>query len=152
MGRRGNGEGYVFQLATGNWAGQLMDGYKEDGKKNIVCFYASTRGEVLQKMRRYKQAQEDGTEYMETDMSFSDWADAWYEDYKTQVQPSTYSNYRFTLKTLSLQRFRCLLSARGHCTACRGCLSYQSRQASSLHRKQEQLCRQDRGSGMPCGS
>lgn len=100
MGRRGNGEGYVFQLATGNWAGQLMDGYKEDGKKNIVCFYASTRGEVLQKMRRYKQAQEDGTEYMETDMSFSDWADAWYEDYKTQVQPSTYSNYRFTLKTL----------------------------------------------------
>lgn len=52
MGRRGNGEGYVFQLATGNWAGQLMDGYKEDGKKNIVCFYASTRGEVLQKMQK----------------------------------------------------------------------------------------------------
>lgn len=32
--------------------------------------------------------------------SFGTWADTWYEDHKTQVQPSTYSNYRFTLNLL----------------------------------------------------
>ena len=33
-------------------------------------------------------------------MSFSVWAEQWYQDYVTQVQPSTYSSYRYTLKLL----------------------------------------------------
>ena len=31
---------------------------------------------------------------------FKDWALLWYEDHKTEVQPSTYSNYQYTLNTL----------------------------------------------------
>lgn len=33
-------------------------------------------------------------------MCFSDWADTWYGDYKSEVQPSTYSGYQYTLKAL----------------------------------------------------
>lgn len=31
---------------------------------------------------------------------FSGWADEWYAEYRLQVQPSTYSNYRYTLRIL----------------------------------------------------
>lgn len=41
----------------------------------------------------------DGRHY-DDDNQFGAWADIWYEDHKTQVQPSTYSGYQYTLKLL----------------------------------------------------
>lgn len=100
MGRRSNGEGSLQKKANGKWCGQLMDGYREDGNRNIIYFTAKTKGEVLDKIRSYWNQKETGGKILTQAISFSDWADTWYADYKSQVQESTYSSYLYTLKVL----------------------------------------------------
>lgn len=95
-GKRSHGEGYVRQLPSGNWRGQLMDGYTDDGKKNTISFSAPTKKEVLAMMREY-QMQKEAHVHINKKLQFSDWAEKWYEGYSDQVQPSTYCNYRYTL-------------------------------------------------------
>lgn len=99
MGKRANGAGYFKKLPSGNWLGQIMDGFTPMGKRNIVSFTAPIKGEVQAKIRRYLTDKEEGT-LIRKNMPFSDWADTWYKDYKGQVQPSTYSGYRYTLNLL----------------------------------------------------
>jgi len=100
MGKRSNKEGYFQKLPSGNYRGQIMDGYRPDGKKNIVSFTARTKGEVQEKIRRYLSDKESGVLAQKEHTPFNIWADTWYMDYKDQVQPSTYANYQYTLKTL----------------------------------------------------
>ena len=33
-------------------------------------------------------------------MTLGDWGDLWYKDYRSQVQPSTYYSYQFTLQII----------------------------------------------------
>lgn len=100
MSKRSNGDGSVSRLSNGKWRGQVMDGYKPNGKRNIVSFTAPTKGEVQQLMRRYLEGIDLEEDAERTAPSFSEWADHWYKDYNGQVQPSTYSGYQYTLKTL----------------------------------------------------
>lgn len=100
MNKRSNGEGCFRKLKSGTWRGQIMDGYRADGKRNIVSFTAPTKSEVQQKIRRYLADKAAGLTTLSRSMSFSVWAEQWYQDYVTQVQPSTYSSYRYTLKLL----------------------------------------------------
>lgn len=99
MKRKMNGAGNIFRLKNGKWHAQLMVGYYPDGKKNIVYFTADTKGEVQQMVRNYQQEHAENTDTKES-VSFAEWANAWYQDYQTEVQRSTYSNYKFTLNTL----------------------------------------------------
>ena len=99
MKRRSNGEGSVRKLPSGNWSAQIMIGYTAEGKRKIKSFTASTKTEVQQKVRLYL-VNLDAAQKAEATISFSHWADTWYADYRTQVEPSTYWNYGFTLKTL----------------------------------------------------
>ena len=96
MGKRSNGEGHYIKLSSGSWRCQLMDGYKEDGKPKMKSFTAPTKSEVQQKVRSYLEKREAGITVPDS-ISFEHWATSWYEDYKTQVQPSTYDNYKYTL-------------------------------------------------------
>ena len=98
-GKRSNGEGSVRKTKNGSWRGEIMDGYTPDGKKNIVRFTAETRAEVLDKLRAYRAGMDSGV-HIDKRMCFADWADTWYGDYKSEVQPSTYSGYQYTLKAL----------------------------------------------------
>ena len=100
--KRSNGNGYVRRLKSGSWSAQLMDGYREDGKKNIICFTAPTKSEVNAMIRKYWYSKETGEYHPKrgSGTPFSQWADIWYSDYESQVQPSTYSNYQYTLKAL----------------------------------------------------
>lgn len=99
--RRSNGEGSLVKLQSGTWRGSIMDGYTRDGKRNIVSFTASTRAEVLQKMRNYQHDRENELIIAHSkDNFFSSWADRWYVDHRTQVQASTYDGYSYTLKIL----------------------------------------------------
>lgn len=75
-----------------------MDGYHDNGKRKIVSFTGKTKGEVLDKIRDYWES--DRKEDSTPKMTFSGWANIWYEDYRTQVQPSTYCNYKYTLNIL----------------------------------------------------
>ena len=108
-GKRAHGEGSIKQLKNGKWNAQLMDGYKEDGKRKIVSFTAGTKSEVLQLIREYKYNK--AQKATEPDIpTFSSWADQWYVDYKTQVADSTYSGYQFTLKLLKQHFGNCLVT------------------------------------------
>lgn len=100
--KKANGAGTVKKLPSGTWRGQIMDGYRADGKKNIVNFTAPTKGEVQTMIRNYWFGREEQvtTGPEETLTPFDAWADAWYADYKSQVQPSTYCNYQYTLRVL----------------------------------------------------
>ena len=100
MAKHSHNEGSFSKLPSGNWRGQIMDGFKPDGRKNIVSFTAPTKGEVKEKIRRYWEDRKSGKPSEAEKIPFSDWADSWYADYRTQVQPSTYSNYQYTLKTV----------------------------------------------------
>lgn len=100
MKKRSNGEGSYRKLASGNWLGQLMDGYTPDGKKNIINVTAPTKAEAQQKIRQYLLDKENGMLLADKNMPFSKWAHTWYADFQGQVQDSTYANYKYTLKTL----------------------------------------------------
>lgn len=97
--RRGRGEGSFTKLKSGAWRGQLMDGYTPEGKRYVISFTAPTKGEVQRKIREYIAAKEAGEIVLRAKgKGFSYWADLWYADHKDQVQESTYSGYKFTLK------------------------------------------------------
>ena len=98
--KRSNGEGCVRRTPSGTWRGQIMDGYRDDGKRNIVSFTGATKGEVLDQMRQFKHQRETIGPSVSKQTTFEKWADVWYADYQSQVQPSTYENYRYTLKML----------------------------------------------------
>ena len=102
--KKANGAGSVKKLPSGSWRGQIMDGYRPDGKKNVINFTAPTKGEVQMMIRNYWFTRDDQPkpepEPEEVKTPFTQWADTWYADYQTQVQPSTYCNYQYTLKVL----------------------------------------------------
>lgn len=98
-GKRSNGDGAVKKLPSGNWRGQIMDGYRDDGKRNVISFTAKTKSEVLDKIRAYWR-DKDNPQQEAIKTPFDQWADTWYADYRTEVQPSTYANYQYTLARL----------------------------------------------------
>lgn len=89
-----------------------MDGYRDDGKRNIISITCRTKAEVLDKIRSYWNQKENPTpvEEEKVEITFSQWADTWYADYQTEVQPSTYANYQYTLSRLKQQFGTKLLS------------------------------------------
>ena len=97
--KRSSGEGGVWKLKNGTWRGQVMDGYTDEGKKNIINFSGESRGEVLEKIRTFKQNQ-DANVHIDKSMTLAEWGDRWYQNYKTEVQASTYSGYQYTLKLI----------------------------------------------------
>lgn len=107
-GKRSSGNGYVKKLPSGNWRAQFMDGYRDDGKKNMVSITCRTKGEVLDKMRTYWIEKEnpppaEKPAEKKVEIGFSQWADTWYADHRSEVQPSTYANYQYTLARLKQQ-------------------------------------------------
>ncbi len=98
--KRSRGEGSVRKTANGTWRGELMVGYTDDGKKNIARFSGKTKTEVLEQIREFKN-QQDQQIFVRKELTFVSWANTWYEDYRSQVQPSTYAGYHYTLKILS---------------------------------------------------
>ncbi len=101
--KRSKGEGNVRKLPSGNWFAQVMDGYHDNGKRKTVSFTAGTRGEVLDKLRRYHDDKNDPSKRIAPKISFSQFAEQWYQSYRTQVEASTYANYYYTLKLLKNQ-------------------------------------------------
>lgn len=105
MAKRANGEGHYRKTKSGLWSVQVMDGYTPEGKRNILTFTEPTKGEAQQKLRSYFEEKARKNQGLGENMPFSHWADIWYQDYQGQVQPSTYSGYRYTLQSLQ-EHFR----------------------------------------------
>ena len=100
MGNRAHGEGSVWKRKNGTWRGQLMDGYTDEGKKNIVNFSGNTKGEVLDKMREYK-TQCVSNVRPDREMTIAAWGKTWLQEYQNQVQQSTYCGYGYTLQFIT---------------------------------------------------
>ena len=98
-GKRFNGEGSVYKRPNGTWRGQVMDGYDENGKAIRVSFSGRTKSDVLSQIRAYREQREANIVYAK-ELMLSEWAEKWYESYKSQVQHSTYAGYRYTLKLI----------------------------------------------------
>ncbi len=96
-GKRSKGEGTFHRLPSGSWQVQYMDGYKDNGKRNIISFTAPTRAEAADKLLDYKQRQQEAASAA---VSFSTFADDRYANYRTQVEASIYCNYYYTLALL----------------------------------------------------
>jgi hypothetical protein len=96
--KRSHGEGSVRKLKSGNWHGEVMDGYTDDGKRCVISFSAATKGEVLDLIRDY-QNKKDAHVRINKKMTLGDWGDTWYQDYQSQVQASTYSKSMLVAKT-----------------------------------------------------
>lgn len=97
--RRSNGEGSIRRLSSGRWQGQIMDGYNDDGKRKTRSFSGDTKKEVIEKIRDFYE-QKRNPALTNTMITFETWATQWYESYQNQVQPSTYSGYKYTKKLL----------------------------------------------------
>lgn len=98
--KRSSGEGSVRKMRSGRWRGELMDGYTPDGKKNMVYFSGDKKGDVLEQIRNYVNLRDANVRVNQL-LVLSEWAQNWYDDYKSQVQPSTYSGYKYTLKLIT---------------------------------------------------
>jgi len=97
--KRSSGEGCVRKLPSGRWRGELMDGYTPEGKKCMVYFNGDKKSDVLEQIRDYLKLREANVKVNQS-LTLEEWADTWYADYKTQVQPSTYSGYKYTLNVI----------------------------------------------------
>lgn len=97
--KRGKGEGSIKRIKSGQWRGLLMDGYTDEGKRNMVSFSAPTKAEVMQQIRQYWIEKENHL-HIDRKILFKDWAEEWYDNMKGQVEESTYSSYRYTLNIL----------------------------------------------------
>lgn len=96
-----NGNCSIQRLPDGSWSGTIVSGYSNDGKQNLVSFSAKTKAELLQQIRRHQYEYENDLALaLLQDNTFSAWADKWYADHRTQVQPSTYGGYIYTLKLI----------------------------------------------------
>ena len=99
MKKRSRGEGSFSKLPSGNWVCRIMIGYDSEGKRIIKSFTAPTKAEAREKMIRYMEELEANREAKKK-VPFSEWADVWYKDHRTEVEASTYWIYGFTLKLL----------------------------------------------------
>ncbi len=97
--RRSFGEGTIRRMKSGNWRGELMDGYKDDGKVNKVYFSGATKAEVREKIRKHIELKSMNVT-LDNTLTFEQWADTWYADHRSQVQPSTFSSYKYTLNII----------------------------------------------------
>lgn len=95
--RRANGEGNVQHRKDGRWSVTLVVGYKPDGKPERKTVYGKTQKEALEAASVLRDQLERGVK-IDKRLSFCDWADKWYEDYKGSVRESTYENYEYTLR------------------------------------------------------
>lgn len=94
-GRRGNGEGSVFQRRDGIWRGQLMVGYTADGRPDRRIVYGKSKAEVQAKVRELAQRKEEGllSDQPAENVTVSVFLTNWLETIRTTVRPRTWKPY-----------------------------------------------------------
>ncbi len=90
MGKRGNGEGSIYQRKEDNkWVGSITLG---DHKRKV--FYGKTRKEVQEKMKVALHEQQQGTLVKSTPQTVAQFLADWLENtHRRRVRPRTYERY-----------------------------------------------------------
>lgn len=97
--RRGHGEGSIYQRKKdGRWVGQVIVGYKSNGKPKRVTFYGKSKKEVQKKIDEAKYQINNGTFAESTKLKTGEWLDIWLKEYaKLRVRPATWQNYEMMI-------------------------------------------------------
>ena len=107
--KRCNGERNITKRKDGRWECSIMVGFQKDGRRRRKSFYGKTRKEALDLMHEFKQKLQDGLISLEEkpvlsaiqpSISFSEWADTWFEGHKENISRTTQQSYKYTLVTL----------------------------------------------------
>jgi integrase len=95
MGRRGNGEGSIYQAPDGRWRGYVDLGYI-DGKRTRKYLTGRTRKEVAAKLRQAVDARDAGTlQIGQKPTTFGEWLTFYVDTIAAaKVRPSTLAGYR----------------------------------------------------------
>ena len=100
-GKRGKGEGNVTKRKDGRWECAIMIGFQDDGRRKRKSFYGKSRTEALQKMRQYQEDMQNGLR-LDPSLTFSEWADKWFESHKDNISAVTRENYKYVLAALKI--------------------------------------------------
>src|SRR5947209_5244856 len=105
MGKRGNGEGSIYQRKEDNkWVGSVT---LENGKRKV--FYGKTRKEVQEKLKAALHEQQQGTLVTSPSQTVAQFLTDWLENmHRRHVRPRTYERYS---EVIHLH----LIPALGHC-------------------------------------
>jgi integrase len=81
-GRRGNGEGSIYQRTStdGRWCGSISMGHNEHGKLVRKVVTAKTRAEVVKKLKALQRQLDDGLPLPDMTMTVAVLLERWYED------------------------------------------------------------------------
>lgn len=96
-GRRGNGEGSIYQRKTTDrrWCASVSMGYGENGKPKRKVVTAKTRAEVVKKLKEIQRQLDDGLPLPDHAMTVEQLLDRWYQDVlRHQVAESAALGYR----------------------------------------------------------
>lgn len=99
MAKRANGEGSIRKRSDGRWELRVQDGFRDDGKPNIIYFYGHTQKAVRQKLADFQADKNAGLD-MGKKYTFGEFGDIWYEHHRANITPTTQESYKYTLKIL----------------------------------------------------
>lgn len=99
-GRRGHGEGSIYQRPDGRWAGMLDLGWI-DGKRRRRMVAGTTRAEVVGKLDELRRAQRQGVNLAAAPRTVGQWLDEWLRDVKAHdgTRASMVARYRSAIET-----------------------------------------------------
>jgi len=91
--RRGRGEGAVRQHKTGLWEARISLGYLPNGRRRTKSVYGKSKLEALRKMRKVQKDHDDGKPIDLPKRTVSHALDAWINNVKRAVEPTTLLRY-----------------------------------------------------------
>ena len=100
VGRRGNGEGSIFQRADGRWVAAVTLGRDDNGHIRRHRLYGKTRREVAAKLREAQRREEDGEPVRNSHGTVAAFLTRWAAEAlpSSDVKPTTVENYRIIIR------------------------------------------------------
>lgn len=81
----------------GRYARQFKVGYQPDGRPKYKTIYAKTQVELERKCVDFLALKNKGVLVDDKNLTLEKWADIWLHTYKSNVKPSTFSMYKYTI-------------------------------------------------------
>ena len=97
-GRRGNGEGSIYQLPDGRWRGSVFLGYRQ-GKPHRKYVTRRTRAQAAAEIRRLLEAQRQGQLVTTGSMTVGEWLAIYLQQVaKPKIRPRTFDRYALDIE------------------------------------------------------
>lgn len=98
-GRRGSGEGSIYQRKDGRWCAQVSLGFKPGGKPHRKLLYGKTRAEVSEAMKRVLRDQQLGLTIASERQTLKQFLTDWLENtVKPKNKQLTYRSYEWIIR------------------------------------------------------